>query len=80
MLNPDHVSKVRVLYKSILRLHRGLPVELRALGDQYVKDEFKRHKDCDEKFVPEFLKEWTVRILYLKSISLNSCFYLNWVR
>ena len=57
MLGPNHVSKVRVLYKSILRLHRGLPIELKALGDQYVKDEFKRHKNCEEIFVPEFMKE-----------------------
>ena len=55
-----HISRVRILYKAILRLHRGLPVELQALGNQYVKDEFKRHKDCEPEFVPTFMKEWTV--------------------
>ena len=60
MFGTGHTSNVRVLYKSILRLHRGLPLELKALGDQYVKDEFKRHIDCDPKFVPAFMKEWTV--------------------
>lgn len=37
----SHVSRVKVLYKSILRLHRGLPTEIQELGTQYVKDEFK---------------------------------------
>ena len=60
MVNIGHTSRVRILYKSILRLHRGLPLELRALGDQYVKDEFRRHIDCDAKFVPTFMNEWTV--------------------
>lgn len=29
-----HVQRVRLLFKTILRLHRGLPVEMKALGDQ----------------------------------------------
>lgn len=33
----SHVKRVRTLYKSILRLHRGLPVELAALGNNYAK-------------------------------------------
>jgi len=56
---PGHVSRVRVLYKAILRLHRGLPLELKALGDQYVKEEFKRHKACEPQFTPVFMNEWT---------------------
>ncbi len=35
-------------------------MELRALGDEYVKDEFKRHKNADVTFVPTFMTEWTV--------------------
>ena len=62
MLGPQHTSRVRILYKSILRLHRGLPLELKAIGDQYVKAEFKRHKDCEAQFIPVFMKEWTVCI------------------
>lgn len=39
MANPisnafTHVQRVRLLYKTILRLHRGLPIEMKALGDQ----------------------------------------------
>ena len=61
----SHVSRVRALYKAILRLHRGLPLQMKALGDQYVKDEFKRHKDVPGNEAQIFMGEWTVRILYL---------------
>ena len=58
----SHASNVRILYKAILRLHRGMPRELRALGDQYVRDEFKRHKAAEPEFVSAFMKEWTVSV------------------
>ena len=29
-----HVQRVRLLYKTILRIHRGLPIEIKAIGDQ----------------------------------------------
>lgn len=38
----SHVSKVRILYKTILRLHRGLPTDLQPLGNNYARDEFRR--------------------------------------
>ncbi|XP_042362767.1 succinate dehydrogenase assembly factor 3, mitochondrial [Plectropomus leopardus] len=53
-----HVSKVRSLYKRILVLHRFLPIDLRALGDQYVKDEFRRHKSASAEEVKNFMTEW----------------------
>uniref|UniRef100_A0A8C5CXZ6 Succinate dehydrogenase assembly factor 3 n=2 Tax=Gadus morhua TaxID=8049 RepID=A0A8C5CXZ6_GADMO len=53
-----HVSKVRSLYKRILLLHRFLPIDLRALGDQYVKEEFRRHKSASPKEVSAFMVEW----------------------
>lgn len=55
-----HSQNVRILYKTILRLHRGLPQEVRELGDQYVKDEFKRHKDVTKEHVAPFMMEWAV--------------------
>lgn len=55
-----HISKVRSLYKRILVLHRFLPIDLRALGDQYVKDEFRRHKSATPEEVKRFMKEWEV--------------------
>lgn len=53
-----HVSKVRSLYKRILVLHRFLPIDLRALGDQYVKDEFRRHKAAAAEEATGFMAEW----------------------
>ncbi|XP_005804537.1 succinate dehydrogenase assembly factor 3, mitochondrial [Xiphophorus maculatus] len=53
-----HVSTIRSLYKRILVLHRFLPIHLRALGDQYVKEEFRRHKSAAAEEVKSFLSEW----------------------
>ncbi|ODM91797.1 Succinate dehydrogenase assembly factor 3, mitochondrial [Orchesella cincta] len=53
-----HQQNVRVLYKTILRLHRALPPEVRELGDQYVKDEFRRHKGVGKEHVAPFMMEW----------------------
>ncbi|KAI9911361.1 hypothetical protein PsorP6_009542 [Peronosclerospora sorghi] len=52
-------THVLALYKRILTLHRQkLEPHMRQLGDQYVRDEFKRHKNAATKFVPLFLQEW----------------------
>lgn len=58
MAHPAHVSVVRSLYKRILLLHRFLPIHLRALGDQYVKDEFRRNKSASGEDVTRFMREW----------------------
>ncbi|XP_050360836.1 succinate dehydrogenase assembly factor 3, mitochondrial [Nymphalis io] len=55
----NHVSRVRTLYKLIFRLHRALPAELRILGDNYAREEFKRHKNCNPQEANIFLNEWT---------------------
>ena len=60
-----HVRQVRALYKGILKLHRGLPFQLQAMGDQYVRDEFKRHKDIPKAEADTFMTEWTVSWLYV---------------
>ncbi|XP_064087910.1 succinate dehydrogenase assembly factor 3, mitochondrial-like isoform X2 [Macrobrachium nipponense] len=54
-----HHQRVRLLYKTILKLHRGMPLELQALGDQYARDEFKRHKDATTEQANTFMVEWT---------------------
>jgi hypothetical protein len=59
-----HRSNVRKLYKTILRVHRALPAEIRELGDQYVKDEFRRHKDISKEHVAPFMLEWTVSSIH----------------
>ncbi|XP_075413718.1 succinate dehydrogenase assembly factor 3, mitochondrial [Tenrec ecaudatus] len=53
-----HVSRVLALYRRILQLHRVLPPDLKALGDQYVKDEFRRHKTVGSDEAQRFLQEW----------------------
>ncbi|VDD93965.1 unnamed protein product [Enterobius vermicularis] len=57
LLKPERFPLI--LYKRILRLHYGLPKEMRYLGDQYVKDEFRRHKNASPEQSLVFLKEWT---------------------
>lgn len=60
----NQVQRVRLLYKTILRLHRGLPVEFKAIGDQYVRDEFQRHKKCQPAEANVFMAEWVVKYAY----------------
>ena len=58
-----HGKRVRILYKTILKLHRGLPAELAYMGDAYVKDEFKRHKKANPEQTVAFMEAWAVRNL-----------------
>lgn len=55
------------LYRAILRAHHSkLPAELRFLGDEYVKAEFKAHKAIDNPLhIVGFLTQWQE---YLRSI------------
>ena len=72
----EHVLRVRALYKALLRLHRGLPLQMQALGNQYMKDEFKRHKEANAAEVEVFMVEWTVSIFsktYIILMASNSC-------
>ena len=58
--------KVRRLYKTILKLHRGLPPDLAYMGDIYVKDEFKRHKQATPDQTITFMENWAVSLLNQK--------------
>ncbi|KZT07577.1 ACN9-domain-containing protein [Laetiporus sulphureus 93-53] len=47
------------LYRQILRAHRSLPHEMRSLGDDYVKAEFRRHQNITNKVhIIGFLSQW----------------------
>lgn len=70
MASRTHVQRVRILYKTILRLHRGLPVEIQPLGNDYVRDEFRRHKKCVESEAITFLQEWTVSTYKVDNTSI----------
>ncbi|KAL1727073.1 hypothetical protein EV714DRAFT_217967 [Schizophyllum commune] len=57
------------LYRGILRGHRYLPPEMRSLGDDYVKAEFRRHRKVDNPLhIIAFLTEWK---LYLDQLPKN---------
>lgn len=43
----------------IFRYFLGLPPELQPLGNSYARDEFKRHKKCNETEANIFIIEWT---------------------
>ena len=58
----NHGQKICRLYKNILKLHKGLPSEVRLVGDLYMKDEFRRHKSANEAQTYVFIREWTVRL------------------
>ncbi|KAF5304119.1 hypothetical protein FQA39_LY01904 [Lamprigera yunnana] len=58
-MSSTHTQEVRKLYKIILRLNKGLPEELKALGTEYVRSEFKRHKKCSTNEARIFMEEWS---------------------
>uniref|UniRef100_A0A0K0DFZ7 Succinate dehydrogenase assembly factor 3 n=1 Tax=Angiostrongylus cantonensis TaxID=6313 RepID=A0A0K0DFZ7_ANGCA len=49
-------------------LHCGLPPQARIMGDIYVKDEFRRHKDASPEHSATFINEWTVGGNYVSSV------------
>ncbi|PKC12800.1 ACN9-domain-containing protein, partial [Rhizophagus irregularis] len=56
-----------ILYRQILRTHRLLPLSLRSLGDDYVKAEFRRHKDVANPIqIVGFIDQWQVYLDKLK--------------
>lgn len=50
------------LYRRVLRAHRyKLPREAREIGDKYVKNEFRLHRDVTKpEQLAEFLSEWLI--------------------
>ncbi|WFD29372.1 hypothetical protein MSPP1_000381 [Malassezia sp. CBS 17886] len=49
------------LYRALLRAHRRLAPELRALGDDYVKAEFRRHQRVDNPLqIVSFCGQWKI--------------------
>ncbi|NXG16510.1 SDHF3 factor, partial [Grallaria varia] len=53
----------RRLYRRLLRLHRALPPALRALGDRYVREEFRRHRAAAPAEARRFLQEWEATLI-----------------
>jgi len=60
-------SRVRGLFKMCLRLHRSLPHAMRSIGDAYVREEFRRHKDVKGEEAKVFLQAWTKYAVTLRT-------------
>lgn len=57
------------LYRRLLRAHRHLDPDMRAVGDNYVKDEFRRHKSIDNPLqIVGFLGSWK---MYLDQLEVS---------
>lgn len=57
------------LYRRIIRAHRKLDADMRAVGDNYVKDEFRRHKAIDNPLqIIGFLSSWK---MYLDQLEVQ---------
>lgn len=52
--------KVLGLYRRLLRLHQRLPGDLGSVGQRFVQQEFKSHRESSTEHATLFLKEWTV--------------------
>ncbi|KAH8792399.1 hypothetical protein BGZ57DRAFT_938327 [Hyaloscypha finlandica] len=59
------------LYRRLLRAHRKhLPSEMRLLGDQYIKSEFRAHRNVENPVhIIGFLTEWQ---MYAQSLEGDS--------
>jgi hypothetical protein len=55
------------LLRTILRLHRRLPPPMRAVGNAYVLDEFRRHRAATPAFVGPFLLQWQEYVATLRT-------------
>jgi len=57
-----HRRQVMALYRRLLSLHRRLPPDFANVGTQFVRSEFKRHKDSKAEYVGKCMQEWTVSL------------------
>lgn len=61
------------LYRCLLRAHRSLPPEMRSLGDDYVKAEFRRHQKIDNPIqIVGFCSQWKMYLDALMADRLTS--------
>lgn len=65
------------LYRRVLRSHRRLPNEMRVLGDEYVKSEFRAHRTVEN---PMHIVSSTLRpcMMVLQTNRLQIGFLTEW--
>lgn len=62
------VNRALSLYRSILREHKiRLPLNMRHLGDSYVKQEFRLHQNANPQQVNGFIISWENYLQTLKT-------------
>jgi hypothetical protein len=66
-----HKQSVRTLYKLIFQLHKSLPLELKEIGNSYVRSEFKLHKAATPELTKTFLHEWMVSFIWFFHLSTH---------
>ncbi|ORX33419.1 hypothetical protein BD324DRAFT_639720 [Kockovaella imperatae] len=58
------------LYRRLLRAHRGLPDDMRFMGDAYIKSEFRATRTSDNPIhIIAFLSQWK---LYLEEVEQSA--------
>eukprot|EP00061_Rhincodon_typus_P009906 g33753.t1 len=72
-------GRVRALYKRLLLVHRLLPDDLRAIGDRYVREEFRRSKGVGAEEANRFLKEWEGSNIDKKKLNSRGELWGKWV-
>ena len=61
------------LYRALLRVHRKLPAEMRSLGDDYVKSEFRRHQKISNPLhIVGFCSQWKMYLDAMLADQLTS--------
>lgn len=56
-----------ILFRSILREHRRLPPQMRRLGDDYVRSEFRLHRTAKPQHLEGFFSEWGKYLISLRT-------------
>eukprot|EP01041_Mallomonas_annulata_P010386 gene10386-21663_t len=54
-----------------------LPLDLRMVGDDYVRNEFKQHKNATSQFLPDFFRSWRDYLTMLNVQSNDRVFGMN---
>lgn len=49
------------LYRQLMRLHQKLPPDMGAVGQMFIREEFKKHRSASDDIAEKFVKEWRVR-------------------
>ena len=68
-VSKEHTQTVKRLYKILFKLHKSLPVELQQIGNAYVRNEFKLHKNASPEHVKTFMNEWGVRKIFIHNFT-----------